>query len=178
MFTDETMIKQFYAWSSHVRRPQGKRYEQRHTTPRVKNSPSVMIWGSISSQGTGGLWLMPINTTINAAAYLSMLKEKLSVFMQLHNFQQDGAPCHTARVVKRLFEEQDIQLICPWPGSSPDLNPIENCWAVLTTKKVSALKPTSHQDLVIQLKECGAWKSPLNTALNLWLQCQTESMQC
>ena len=27
MFTDETMIKQFYAYSSHVRKPRGKRYD-------------------------------------------------------------------------------------------------------------------------------------------------------
>ena len=88
------------------------------------------------------------------AAYLSMLKEKLPVFMKLHNchyFQQDGAPCHIARMAKRWLGEQDIQPICPWSGSSPDLNPIENWWAVLK-KKVSALKPTSHQDLVDKIK--------------------------
>ena len=76
MFTDETMIKQFYAYSSHVRRPLGKRYDQRYTTPRVKNSPSVMIWGSISSQGAGDLWFMPTNTTINAAAQLPLLSAR------------------------------------------------------------------------------------------------------
>ena len=36
MFSDETLVKQFYAFSSHVRRPVGESYNQRYTTQRVK----------------------------------------------------------------------------------------------------------------------------------------------
>ena len=100
--------------------------------------------------------------------------------MKLHNchyFQQDGAPCHTAKLVKRWLEEQEIQLICPWPGSSPDLNPIENCWAVMK-KKVSALKPTSYQDLVDKIKTVWCMEiTPKYCTSNLWIPCQTGSMQ-
>ena len=154
MFSDETMVKQFYAFSSHVRRPVGERYNQRYTTPRVKTSPSIMIWGSISAHGRGALWFLPAGTTINAATYLDILKEKLPRVMACHHctyFQHDGAPAHTAGSVKDWITAQGIEIISPWPGSSPDINPIENCWSVVK-KRVGALRPTSMKDLNDKIK--------------------------
>lgn len=77
---------------------------------------------------------MPRNTTITAAVYLSILKEKLKLQMDIHqstHFQQDGAPVHTAKIVKSWIAEENIELLSPWPGSSPDLNIIENCWTIM-----------------------------------------------
>ena len=154
MFSDETLVKQFYAFSSHVRRPVGERYNQRYTTPRVKNSPSVMIWGSISAHGRGALWFMQPGTSINAATYLDLLKEKLQSIMECHNctvFQHDGAPAHSAHSVRDWIASQNIEMLSPWPGSSPDINPIENCWSVVK-KKVGTLRPTSMKDLHEKIK--------------------------
>lgn len=155
MFTDESIIKQFYPFRSHVRRPVGERYNSRYTVARVKHSPQVMIWGAITGLGSCGLWFLPQGETINATVYLSILQEKVPIFKELHNcthFQQDGAPCHTARMVKNWLNSQGINCIDPWPGSSPDLNPIENCWAILK-KKVAAHRPTSLPDLIQTIKQ-------------------------
>ena len=40
---------------------------------------------------------------------------------------QDNARIHTARMVKKWFEDNAIPVI-EWPPYSPDLNPIEHCW--------------------------------------------------
>jgi esterase/lipase superfamily enzyme len=40
-------------------------------------------------------------------------------------FQQDGAPCHTAKICTKYFTDSNIKVLS-WPGNSPDLNPIEN----------------------------------------------------
>jgi hypothetical protein len=50
--------------------------------------------------------------------------------MRIHGstyFLQDGAPCHASKKIKTFLAEQPFQVI-DWPGNSPDLNPIENCW--------------------------------------------------
>ena len=45
-------------------------------------------------------------------------------------FMQDGAPCHTAKLAKSYLETEEVPLL-PWPGNSPDLNPIENVWRLV-----------------------------------------------
>ena len=102
----------------------------------------------------GCLWFMPPNTTISSQVYLNTLQEELQDSMlngHCHWFQHDGAPCHSAKVVKNWLVGNNIQLLHPWPGSSPDLNPIENCWAILK-KKVAQLRPTSLKDLENKIK--------------------------
>ena len=61
-------------------------------------------------------------------------------------FQHDGAPCHRAKLVSSWLRENGVDVIGPWPGNSPDLNPIENCWNSLKNE-VQKLRPSSSDDL-------------------------------
>ena len=155
MFSDETLVSQFYAFCTHVRRPLKQRDNPRYIVPTVKNPSKVMIWASICAGGRSGLWFMPEGTSINGTVYLEVLKSKVPSFMEIKrcsHFQHDGAPCHQTKAVKKWLGEAGILILGPWPGNSPDLNPIENCW-VLLKQKVAAHNPTSLSNLKQAIKQ-------------------------
>ena len=156
LFSDETIIKQFAnRGSAKVRRPPGKRYDPRYIIPTVKHSNSVMIWGSFSMSGRGNLWFLPANTTMNASNYLQLLKDNLQPMMGVREttiFMHDGAPCHQAKTVKNWLESENIEVLGPWPGNSPDLNPIENLWTIVKDK-VANQQPGSYADLIAAVQK-------------------------
>lgn len=154
LFTDETLIKQFSSSVLTVRRPSGERYNSRYTLPTIRHCPSVMVWGGISSRGRGPIWLAPANSTVTGAVYLSILKEKLPTWLPLTGctiIQQDGAPCHNSKMVKDWCRQNNFEILAKWPGNSPDLNVIENCWKTLKYR-VAEMNPTSVDDLREKIK--------------------------
>ena len=162
LFSDETMVRQFASYTTHVRRPPGKRNSPHYVSTTAKHSVSVMIWGCLSGTGRGGLWFVPDKETVTASSYLNILHEKLPIWMPQREatvFQHDGAPVHTAKRVKQWLDPwlqaQGFQMLERWPGSSPDLNIIENAWFLLK-KQVSALKPTSRNDLIVKIRDVWA----------------------
>lgn len=75
----------------------------------------------------------------------------------VHTFMQDNAPCHKAAIVLEEFDEGGVQL-CHWPANSPNLNPIENLWAILKfklTKHSPEERPKTMDELWICLQT--AW---------------------
>ena len=48
-------------------------------------------------------------------------------------FMQDNARTHTSRQSKEWFENHGI-LLLDWPPYSPEMNPIENLWAIVKRK--------------------------------------------
>lgn len=91
----------------------------------MKLPQKIMVWGSFSAKGKGGLYFMKPNEMVNAKKYIEILESKLPTTMTIHRttiFQQDGAPCHTAKVVQKWFKDNKFDLL-ERPGNSPDLNP-------------------------------------------------------
>lgn len=135
MFSDESTFQQERGTgSNYIRRPKGERFNPKYTVKTVKHPPSCMVWGAITAHGGTGLVVFGRNEKVNASCYLKVLEERVKLHMDITDttiFQQDSAPCHTAKVVKKWFQDNDVELLEDWPSNSADLNVIENCWSTM-----------------------------------------------
>ena len=83
-----------------------------------------------------------------------------TVWCRTMPFQHDGAPCPKAKVITKWLGEQNIDILGPWPGNSPDLNPIENLWAILKRRE-DKQKPTNSDKLqALIMQEWAAISGP------------------
>ena len=96
-----------------------------------------MVWGAFAYGGKADLHIFPKGQSVTKDVYLSLLDEKLADCFGATGaevLQQDGAPCHTAQLVKHWLRDSEVEVIPDWPPNSPDISPIENLWAIIKTK--------------------------------------------
>jgi transposase len=105
-------------------------------------SPKVSVWAGITSTGRTKLYFY--EGSLNAERYQSLLGKATTDIKRLlprgvGTFQHDGASAHKAASTNVFLQKIAPKLITSgpqgeWPGNSPDLNPIENIWAIMANK--------------------------------------------
>ena len=140
VFSDETAIQLVSDnLTTFVRRGKEEAIRQCHTKPHKQFTKKILFWGCIQATGTGpGVAMIG---TLDSRKYLKILEEHIFPHSdEIVCFQQDNAPPHKTFNVLNSFKDAHIDVMnCP--PYSPDLNPIENVWALL--KSEVRKRPTS-----------------------------------
>lgn len=160
IFSDESRYCQFSdSGRTWVWRRSSQQLEDKFLHQTVKyGGINIMVWGAIWYGGRSQLVICEGN--INAAKYIEILTEGLlpifnNAILSKENaiFMEDGAPCQKARTTAAWKNEQEIRIL-PWPGQSPDMNPIENVWHIIQQNMAKRpRKPGNKDELVTAVTE-------------------------
>lgn len=163
LFSDESHFEVQGQRSHFVRRSIGEPIRPEHLEQRVKHPEKVMFWGCFSHSGVGPL--VKVEGMMNSKQYIATLRrhavpELRKKFPDNDGiFQQDLAPCHTAKQVGKFFTSKKVSVL-QWPGNSPDLNPIENLWAIVKNH--------------LRAKDCSTRASLLTAISEVWTENNSE----
>ena len=133
-----------------VSRKSGEKYHSACIQLAPKRGVKIHVWGLISWHGVGPLRQVVGN--LNAAEYQRQIIfdiDQLCNVDPIHPrknsiFQQDKAPAHMARTTLNFLAQKGVSLL-PWPGNSPDLNPIENVWSHVCSRVRALGLPASKE---------------------------------
>lgn len=126
--------------------------EEETPPPRITKQWTVKchVWACI---GVGWKVLVFLQEgTITSASYVDTLKKHfLRDYKKMKKknpnllFMQDNAPAHRANATLEWLKDHDVNVLS-WPPYSPDLNPLENLWAMMV-QRVSRESLRSRADL-------------------------------
>jgi transposase len=136
IWSDEACVELILHAKFRIWQKQGERFLHTCLAPSVQGcGGSVAIWACFSWKMKGSIVL--IDGKLNSIKYISILKNNLipcinKYFKRMQpTFQDDDSPVHRSLAVRKWFAEKKNMNHISRPSYSPDMNLIENLWALL-----------------------------------------------
>ena len=159
IWTDESSIHPEMFKAIRVTRRAGEEFHIDCVRENMRPQFSSMIWGAMSAYGTLEYHIFE-KGSINSQRYCEEVLPKLhkarckqfTFSQQEPIIMQDNAPIHRSRETNSHLKCYGFTFM-DWPPYSPDLNPIENLWAILKRKISQGSKITSLAMLKQRIEE-------------------------
>jgi hypothetical protein len=157
IFSDEKWFNTNWTGSRHYTDKQGPNRVP-VVVPKQQGAPTCYFWGAI---GVGVKHLVHIKKTKKkkdsdddgAKHGITGVKYKRTCLIPSMHFlqgdvifMQDGAKIHGTPGNCKYLDSKGVTRLLGWPARSPDLNPIENLWAIISAK-VARRCPWSEEDV-------------------------------
>lgn len=127
---------------------------------RSQNASRLHVWGAIGV-GFKMLVVLPLLENgrpfrMRAQSYCELCLSRALPHLRGKVLMQDGARPHVASATLGFLRDNGVNVLVGWPPYSPDLNPIENMWALLN-RRVSEAHPRTMEDLQLAVRV--AWNA-------------------
>jgi len=156
VFCDESMFCTAYLGSKRVLRLRGTRFDEEFLNLiDFSGRISVSVFGLITSRGFGPL--IRIQGRLNSSQYCEILEDCLPFLQEKfpddnYYWLQDNCPVHTSNESMRFIRLNFHGGYIHHPPYSPDLNPIENIWALVKRDLKFLPKANSEDELFGQIE--------------------------